>query len=194
LVPLSALGYAKTLDIASLDKDPSEIGFGGSRNYTIRYNFDGLLTAGQMKESDRCSNYVQFYRSGIVEAVSVDLLKPGRDGSKVISPHFEDEILDGLERLRKAQKKIGVEMPVLLMLSLTDVDGYRMGMPFDPFDRWLDHQPNERKELAVPEVLTETYEDDLAMIMRPAFDAIWMACDYPGSINYGDKGNRRPRQ
>lgn len=89
------------------------------------------------------------------------------------------------------QENLGVDPPVLVMLSLLGVRGYRMTASAPDFDA---DAAIHRDDLMVPEILFEEYEGDplqVANRMRPAFDAVWNACGYPRSPNYDENGQWR---
>jgi len=40
----------------------------------------------------------------------------------------------------------------------------------------------------LPEVILENYPSDIALTLKPTFDAIWNAAGWPASLNYDDQG------
>lgn len=104
---------------------------------------------------------------------------------------FEQYVLRALLGHLALQENLGVDPPVLVMLSLLGVGGYRMTASAPDFDAGV---AIDRDKLVVPEILSEEYEGDpheVANHMRPAFDAVWNACGYPRSPNYDENGQWR---
>jgi hypothetical protein len=90
------------------------------------------------------------------------------------------------------QAKMGIEMPVLVMLTLLGVAGYALDTSKDSFDHTGDHLI-DRDSLVLPEILVENADQDSAEILRPAFDAIWNAAGFPRCAFYDDDGKRIQR-
>ena len=86
------------------------------------------------------------------------------------------------------QKKLGVEPPFFIMLSLLDVKGYRMSIPAMSMRFPQDNRPINRNNLLIPEVMIENFDAEPSKVMKPIFDAVWNACGYPRSKNYDDSG------
>jgi hypothetical protein len=151
------------------------------------HNFDGIYTHSRDKEASH--SYLQIFRNGIIEAVNTSMLKPEADGRKLIAgTPFENTLRKILKKYFEIQRKLGVEPPVVIMLSLLDVKGYIMlAGTHRAFDT---SHPIDRDTLLVPEVLVENMEESVDKILKPIFDAVWNACGWPGSINYEKSGNR----
>lgn len=101
---------------------------------------------------------------------------------------FERYVFRALAGHLALQEKLGVDPPVLVMLTLIGVRGYRMTVSAPDFEAGV---PIDRDDLVVPEIPFEGYETDpqaVAARMRPAFDAVWNACGFPRSPNYGPDG------
>jgi hypothetical protein len=71
------------------------------------------------------------------------------------------------------------------MVSLLDVQGYQMAVAEGGF---RDSSAIDRESLLLPDILIEEYEVSIGTVLRPAFDALWQACGYPGSRNYDADG------
>ena len=67
------------------------------------------------------------------------------------------------------------------MLSLIDVLGFKMGV-----SNWFHEEPDgiDRENLLCPEVLIEDFDSDIGTQMKAAFDSIWNAAGWAGSIYY----------
>ena len=73
------------------------------------------------------------------------------------------------------------------MLSLLGVAGYGMGVSQHRFFGNPGY-PIDRDVLIMPEILIENYEADVGRALRPAFDSVWNAAGWSGSINYDQTG------
>jgi len=184
IIPFGAFDPAAKFDVSSLVRDTGLLQPMSAPNWSHRHNFDGLLTYGQYSISPYAYTYLQIFRNGIIEAVNAFLLS---DGSSIPSQQYEKGLLDGLKRFFSIQKKLGVEPPLFIMLTLLGVAGYTMAV-----DRarliWHSDYPIDRDSLLIPEVMVENFECDPAEVMRPAFDAVWNAAGWPRSMNYDDEG------
>jgi len=49
--------------------------------------------------------------------------------------------------------------------------------------------PIDRDHLQPPDILVETYEDDLDKLLKPCFDSLWNAIGISSSPNYDEEGN-----
>ena len=192
LIPFRAFEPGVTLDLSSAEQlcrgnpdvfNPIYVGF----NW-YRFNFDGFLTFSKVK--DRLGGYLKIFRNGIVEAVDSTLL----DREQIIpSIAYEKEIIDSVGRYLKLQALFGIDLPIVVAMTLTDVLGYTMGVSRERFLN-TDKAPIDRQNLVIPEIPILEYTTEVAKLLRPCFDAIWNAAGWPGSINYDQDGNWSERR
>ena len=175
----------KISQIASHSNEMKPINCSG---HNQRYNFDGFLTYSRDQDG-RSQSYVQLFNNGIIEAVEGLLLKPHHNDGKLIIPSiaYEKELIESLYDYLSILKKLNVELPVFIFLTLVGVQGYSMDV-----DR-MSFSINEvytidRDILLIPEIAIESYDIIAKDILRPCFDSIWNACGYSGSLNYADTG------
>lgn len=177
VVPLSAFEPRASLDITSFASGPEYIQAKASwGSHNGQYNFDGFLSYSDV-------SYLQVFRNGSIEAVETGLLS---GYNTIPSVTYEDRLLQSLPTFLQLQKRIGVEPPLFVMLSLLGVAGYTMGVKSryrQPAAHAID-----RDQLVVQETMVESFNDDCSEILRPAFDAIWNAAGWPGSIYYDAGG------
>ena len=154
-----------------------------SGGYNQRYNIDGLLTYDGPSESRPVRGYTQLFRTGAIEAVVSDL----GTITKMSGFKVEEDLLYYVGSYLKAQEKLGVETPIVVMLSLLGLKGCAIiGRPiFDDDDRhYID-----RDLVIVPDVLMEEYHgEELKILMRPVFDALWQASGWDSSMSYDSQG------
>ena len=44
-------------------------------------------------------------------------------------------------------------------------------------------------DLILPEIIIESFDEDLTKTFKTSFDQIWNACGYPRSFQYNEKGD-----
>ncbi|MCD6290722.1 MAG: ATP-binding protein, partial [Anaerolineae bacterium] len=184
IVPMSSFHAGYQLGVSELSETASRYvsPHWGGRN---RYNFDGFLRF-RMWDSHIAAAYVQIFRNGCIEAVDAHMLRPWDERRVIPSLQFEKELIESLQQFLALQKQLGVEPPLVVMLSLVGVAGYTMGVQsWWPIDRPL----IDRDSLVVPEVLVEDHEVEPQRVMKPIFDAVWNAAGWPRSPYYDDQGN-----
>lgn len=157
--------------------------------YDFRHNFDGYLSFHKEPNSSAACSYLQVFRNGIIEAVDAQILRPDGNKRTIPSVLFERELLDALPRFLSIQGNLGVEQPLLIMLSLLGVSGYAMGVSHSPIPPAFTYLI-EKDALIIPEIIVENFQCDPAEVMRPIFDAVWNASGWPRSMNYNEEGER----
>lgn len=150
------------------------------------HNLDGIYT---YSTHDKVRHsYLQVFRNGIIEAVNTSLLERELDEQKLIAGvAYEGELLRALSRHLTLQKRLGVEPPVIVMLSLLGMKGYVMLVA--PERRFNEGHPIDRDALLLPEVMVEDLDANISHTVRPIFDALWNAAGWSQSINFDDEGN-----
>ena len=187
IIPLTAFDPGKAYDLSWFANHKEGLGPIHASGWNDRYNFDGFLTYSQ-GGGPLAYTYLQVFRNGAIEAVNTSLLQLREEGQLHIIPSivYEKELLNVLPRYLSIQEELGVEPPVIVMLTLLQVSGYTMSTTrFSPGEECA----IDRDTLLIPEVLIETFECDPAQVMRPIFDAVWNATGWPRSINYDQHGN-----
>ncbi len=182
LLPLSAFDPSISFDPVSFENTPwkalSPIGSsGGSQTY----NFDGFLRYTKFSSSEVTGTYVLAFRSGAIEAVEATRL----NRESIFLEPFERTIINATRMYLAFQKRIGLQPPVLAMLSLVGVKGRTMQAGND---RGGPERPIDRDVLVLPEILVDDFDADPGKFMKPAFDQIWNACGLEGSYNYNANG------
>jgi hypothetical protein len=143
------------------------------------YNFDGLLVS--VRDA-----YTQVFRNGSIESVDTSILSASREHRFTSGSIYETRLLQALKRYVKAQQRLDVELPLVVMISLLGVKGY--AIRFDKTGFLVDDHRIDRSNLIVPEILIESYDCDLAGVMKPIFDTIANAAKWPCSMNYNEDG------
>ncbi len=98
--------------------------------------------------------------------------------------------MEALVRHLKLMREIGVELPILAMLSLVGVHGFRLHHEIG-FYLFGEVWAIDRDVLTMPDVLIEDYDCDPASTLKDSFDIYWQAAGYPHCMNYDEEGNRK---
>jgi hypothetical protein len=170
LVPLQAFRQRVVYDVKSLRYKglvtalaPVSAGL----SFTDRLNLDGLLSYMEGKR------YVQVFHNGCVEAAEACLLRDEK--TTVPRDKFAGMLQRALLRYVEAQKNLGVEPPLFVMLSLLQVGGYRIGHNGDTSEHSFD-----RDRLVLPEVILDSLganPESLKKLLKGILDLIANAAD-----------------
>lgn len=134
-------------------------------------------------------SYVQVLRNGIVESVEGSLFSFSSGPGALDMWTIERMLIYALKRYLNIQSNLGVSPPMLVMLSLLDINGYTIAPP--EFSRYPDpRQPISERNLIIPEEEIESYDRPADQVLRPVFDRIWNAAGWPRCIFYADDGSR----
>jgi hypothetical protein len=136
-------------------------------------NLDGFCSASQTS-----SGYVQFFRSGAIEALR--RLGTRDDGCPYFVGHqFANMLLQGVRQYRETLMSYDAGFPISIFVSLLDVQNCyhkRVG----PFGEWVHDGPLGRQFVILPDVQVTDAQTDVLSAMRPLFNVLWNAF---GSMN-----------
>lgn len=172
---------------------PLTLPVGAVRELSSRFNFDGLLVHDRVIEMANtpivCRSYAQIFRNGAIEAVEMLDHPLG----KFISEEFEPRLISVFKNYLYQLKELNVEPPLIVMISLTGVKGYRLWLHEDHLPSELrrlgKNQPFDKDTLLLPELIVEDLETATAEdLLRPAFDALWQAGGWARCLRYNDTG------
>lgn len=165
----------------------------GTNGWDHRLNIDGLVTFSRDRnDTELALNYTQLFRSGRVEAVTANVLTERDNAKWIASIWYEQEIIGTTSSYLKALKGLGVQPPIVFLLSITGCRGAYMYC--DAWRSGYGSAPLDRDVVLFPEVIIESVDDDLPTNLRPVFDAVWNACGLPQSLNYDQDGKWNPRR
>jgi hypothetical protein len=187
LVPSSSFNLVHQIDFAEMYKQRQQLESIASGMTSHRINFDGIVTFHYDTSPQKCCAYVQAFRNGIIEAVETAEFGE-QDGRKFIrSRSLERDLISASSRFLIFQNLLNIAPPIVLMISLIDVEGFTMATSSRQGGH-LSHRI-DRAILILPEVIVEDYGSDLSAILQPGFDAIWQAAGFLRSENYDSHGN-----
>ncbi len=186
LVPFGAFDPAAKFDLFLLN-DPNHIYlleplrlYSGGYQYP-RFNFDGLI-------SNLQGTYTQVFRNGIIEAVDTTIMGASRELRVTAGHIYEKRLLEAIKRYLAAQKQLGVEPPIFVMISLLEVKGFKIR--FDGLENRIIEEDHliDRAKLILPEIMIDNFDNKLTEVMRPAFDTIANAAGWARSMTYDENG------
>ena len=186
LIPLESFTNPWRLNANNLSTNVVNLPPLGSSSLIHRFNVDGLLTFDTDRKSNHASAYAQLFRSGRVEAVNADLLQESEGRRSLASVSYEREILAATGSYLKALSSLGIEPPIVFLLSIVGAKGAYMAVS-PRYSLRIQH-PIDRDVLIMPDVLIEEYACDLLRVLRPAFDVVWNACGFEHNLNYDADG------
>lgn len=146
-----------------------------------RYNFEGILV---YYMGEKCLEYIQIFRNGIIEAVDSYCLGIDRNGKKIIHSSYERDVGKALENYLSILKELNVDTPIIIVLSLLNVKGYAIDRAFGNYlvrQGKINPIAIERDMLLIPEVEVSNYDVNTYEVLKPCFDAIWNACGFARS-------------
>lgn len=191
LLPLTALGLPAHHDLSRFEHRRDDLPPLAGGGISFRYNLDGVVTYIPPLDNSPSHGYVQLFRNGTIESVESYMLFAGGAERLIPHAHLEQTMMSRLGTYLKAQQDLGLEPPIVLMLSLLGVSGYRIG-----FGMFEDTKaPIDRDAVLLPDVLVEDFSADPADILRPVFDGLWQAAGWRRCFNYDEQGkweNRSP--
>jgi hypothetical protein len=183
MVPQNAFKSRVSLDLREL-RDKADMMMvisapGGQPPTSSRFNFDGVMRFSR-------DAYTQVFRNGIIEAVDTRIFKAHDERKLVPGYMIEKALLQAVKRYIGLQQFLNVESPAIIMMSLLGVKGYRL---IEKSGEYMleDLIEIDRKNLIIPESVIDTFEnsdDQVSRIMKPIFDIVWNAVNYPFSPFY----------
>lgn len=185
IVPLSAFDLGKMKDVGAIEVCRGGVLPLACGSSSHRYNLDGVLLFDFVSKSTLADSYVQLFRTGCIEAVTTKIFFKYEGRNLIPAAAYEECVLEEMPNYLNYLKRIEVEPPVCITLSLTGVLGYSMGVQ----RTWhgSSGHPIDRNDLIVPEIILEDFDAEIDKQMKPIFDAVWNACGYPKSMNYNNE-------
>ena len=187
LLPVSSFGERTMYDVTLARQGPATLVPMQGSSPSLRYNLDGLLSYVGPGGGVAAWTYAQLYRDGRVEAVDASWIQSSGE-KRTLGKGFEKVVVEAMKVYLATQKALGVETPILAMLSFLGVRGCVIGGADSVYAR-QGEDGVDRDDLVISEIVIEEFGCAIEKCMRPAFDAVWMACGWPGSGNYDKDGN-----
>ena len=175
IVPIKAFDSSMIFNLSQLGNDLITLTPIYSSVWNGQYNFDGFITYGHSvaRTTGLIGSYVQFFHNGIIEAVDMRLLHDGY----IHGPKFKQGLVEALPRYLSCQRKIGVEPPLFVMLSMLKVQGFQLASEQDS----LESRNIDRDNLVFPKIQIENWDTRPEESLKPLFDILWNAAGLPES-------------
>lgn len=156
-------------------------------------NFDGMLIHEETNSFDRSGFYTQIFRDGRIELCQTKLSRANihdKDSDFIHLDGIERVIFYAFQKFISISKRIGRLPPVLLLLSLNNVEGVKARSGDNAQDRRS--RAIQRNTLTFPEVTVPNFSDPPSKVLRPLFDILWNATGFNQSPNFDQNGKWTP--
>lgn len=190
LLSVSSFSKPTTVDVVAVSQNFGNLPPLGAGSYGGgRMNLDGCMTFLQTGDGP-CYAYAQLFRSGAIETVDgITLIGKEPD---IPSVAYERELIHVTEAYMKLLRQLAIEPPIIVMLSMIGVKGYKMIL--GPRYSLRNRVPViDRDVLLLPEVVLEDFCEEPATILRPIFDTVWQSVGFAGCFNYNKEGKWAPQ-
>jgi hypothetical protein len=178
IVPAS-FSAATQVDVHSLEL-PEVIPPITSGGFDSRINLDGIVSHAEQF----C--YLQLFRNGSLEAVDGTTLAEYAGKKYIPSVEYERVLLDVINRYQSLARRLAIEPPWFVMVSLLGVKDYVLGLNHQMERRFplRDQQRIDRSDIVLPEVVVDDAGKTSTSILRPIADMIWQAAGFTRSANF----------
>ena len=183
--PYSSTALGSAVDLGKAYQQAALIRpiYGG---YSHRYNLDGLISfTPDNKIQGLAHSYFQLFRDGKIECVDSSLLRPRESGKFIPSTALEGAGIACVGRALALLRTLSVEPPAAVMVTLLGVKSYALGV--DPA-RGLDSTLIDRDGLILAPEIADSYDVNLATLLRPSLDALWNAAGLSRCGDYDASG------
>ena len=183
LIPLQAFQPGAALRSLPRPDDLGGLRPLSSTGWNPSNNFEGVVVfASKEWDAAETGTYVQLFRSGSIEAAKVWRSQDGLLPSQA----YERAILEALPKYLQTQRDLGIDPPILVMLTMARMKGVSMAV--NARERTGLERAFADSEMLVPEGVLETFDDPLEPLMRRLFDVVWNAAGSSGSPNFDAEG------
>jgi hypothetical protein len=191
ILPLAAMDPLATVSLAAAGNETTALQPPRAGGWDSRYNFDGFMTYAQ-EASGGLRSYIQLFRSGLAEVVGAAYTVEDHKLLRIAA--IETEIFGIVARVMGVQRRLGIDPPTSVLVSIANVEGYRFSTE-NPFLSDFGNRPIDRAMLLLPDVLIASFPSDateVSVLLQPAFDALWQAAGFPRALDYADSGEWKP--
>jgi len=186
LIPLESFSPGYNIDLNPIISNPAKLKPIYASGWSHRINLEGILSYSGGR-NDKSHSYIQLYRNGIIEAAEGLMLSAEKEKKYIPSVAYELELIKSLGEFLNLAKELGINMPIVIFLTLIGIKGYEMAV--DRIRFWDDYYKIDRDILQLPETIIESYDSEPKDILRPMFDLVWNACGFKRSYNFDEAGN-----
>jgi hypothetical protein len=183
VVPLAALSSLAQIDVQSVGVvsiDLQLIPLGRAVGTDGRFNLEGYVRYTRSPD-DRCASaYLQIFRNGALESVCTSLASHSGADGHVQGGNLEKDVVEKLGYYFSSLRRLGVDLPLVVMMSLLEVKGFSIGP--QETARMYGIGRFDRDVILIPEVVFESFDTDIPQLMKQPFDTLWNAAGWARSI------------
>jgi hypothetical protein len=191
LIPLDSFIPAKTVNIAMKEAIVFNLGVIIGESIVRRYNLDGVLLYSTESGTAGADGYTQIFRNGIIEAVDTRIFRARLEDRTpyIPSPGLEKCLADAVKRYLSGLANLEIPPPLFGFITLLGLQGYKLALRRKPpFPDCISPHFIDRNTLEIPELFVEDLTAIPAVILKPAFDALWNAAGWPRCTYYDEDG------
>lgn len=183
-LPVAAFGRRERFSVEALRALQGYRPISGGSSYSAR--FDGWVTY-HVRPAGQSLYYAMSFWNGAQEIVRADIGDEDQ-GQPRLWDGYELRTVEAARVLLADIRSLGIEPPIFLLLTLVGVRGFTfyagdLLWRGNPALRLID-----RDVLFLPEALVEDDGANVALLLKPAFDAAWNAAGRDRSPNWDDEG------
>lgn len=185
ILPLVSFASPSMFSVSQYENLWQRISPPGSGSIDYHLNFDGIVVSSGT-EANGFRAYSQLFRSGILEFVRN--YEPHGQQKYIPSAEYEQTLMHNFKNGLSVLRELGVSQPMWVNLTIVGAKGFRLGVGQNT--RFFNNEPRpfDRDVLAIPDLEIDTFEVNVASILKPLFDFVWNAGGYRGSLNYDENG------
>jgi hypothetical protein len=158
----------------------------GATGFNELHTLEGLAYySGPEDATDNARAYTLSFRNGIVEAVAHVGYRGEREAVVIVST-IEVGLLGRTHEFFSSLRKVGVEPPFYVALSLVGVRGHTLARDTSRYSRV--ERPLRRDVLILPETLCNDVDPDVMTLLQPSFDMLWQAFSYSQAFSFSADG------
>ena len=162
LIPLSAFASHQRLPVQDYrDLHLQLWPVAGGKTVDYHLNFDGLVVASGTNRNVFHA-YTQFFRSGVLEFVRV---YEAGDEKYLPSASYEKELLKSYSAGIDALKKLFIHRPLIVIVTLANAKGYRLGIGSIAHLFTSEPIPFDRDVMLIPDVEIESLDQEILMCL-----------------------------
>lgn len=189
VLPFESFVSAANHDLSVVCQEPNLFRPLHSGGWAQRLTLEGALAFSSTGQESH--SYLHIYRNGIIEAVEGSVLNHTlQNGRKNLpSVGYERILIESIPRYLNLLEKIGVQPPLAIGLTLTNMKGAMLGRDNYFFSQ---EYPILQDHLILPEAIINNFTDSYLEIIRPTLDLVWNACGIERSANFNSAGEWAP--
>ncbi|PZM81517.1 MAG: hypothetical protein DKT66_20135 [Candidatus Melainabacteria bacterium] len=193
VVPLSSLDDGNSLDVEAIAMQVPYFQPIGSSENTGRFVAEGFLThRGTFGDNGQLLDYAKVYRSGRIEAIDQNQIEERTEFTQV---GLEKTIIKAVKGYLLGLKALDVPPPIFIKVVLNGVSGYSFSSEALAWETGSNGEKILENHLPLPAVWVREWSeaDDIPILLKSVFDALWNSAGWKGSPNY-QNGIYKPLQ